>query len=114
MRAPARAATRAVVALALLLAAGPAAATGERTLVYRGGGQGTVVFDGRLHAGKGYVCNDCHRQWRDGAQLFATRKQARIDRAAHGGNTQCFACHDGKVAPADCARCHRANTATRR
>ena len=92
-----------LAALAALAAAGTAIATpGDRVLLYGGGGQGRVVFDARLHRAKGgYVCDDCHRD------LFATRKQALIDRAAHGGGKACFACHDGKRAFDDCGGCHR-------
>lgn len=82
------------------------------TLVYGGGGEGKVVFDGLLHARKGFTCNDCHKSFAPtGARLFDTHRRALIDKAAHKSGTQCFACHDGKTASKDCDGCHRENTA---
>ncbi len=72
-----------------------------KTLRYAGWGEGKVVFDGRTHAGKGLVCNDCH------LKLFATRKRALITVDDHEQGSQCFACHDGSKAFNDCASCHR-------
>jgi c(7)-type cytochrome triheme protein len=96
---------RTAVLLALLAAlAAPAAVPatpGSRVILYGGAGQGRVVFDARLHRARGLVCNDCH------LELFATRKLALIDQAAHEGKTACFACHDGKRAFDACDGCHR-------
>ena len=76
-------------------------------LSYRGGGQGKVIFDHQLHASKGSRCNDCHTDFSGtGKQLFATRKQGLISQADHKSGAKCFACHDGKSAFDDCARCH--------
>ena len=80
---------------------GQAEASRGETLRYGGGGQGTVLFDGVLHAGKGYVCNDCH------TGLFNTRREARIDMQAHFTNTSCFSCHNNEIATSDCLYCHR-------
>ena len=94
-----------LVALALLgaLSVGQVPATERgKTLSYTGGGEGKVVFDGRTHAGKGLVCNDCH------LQLFATRKMALITMEDHEKKgRQCFACHDGAKAFDNCSSCHR-------
>ncbi|MBT0664166.1 substrate-binding domain-containing protein [Geobacter pelophilus] len=77
-------------------------ATGQgKSLNYGGAGQGRVIFDGRVHAAKGYVCKDCH------SSLFETRKQAKITMDDHAGSGKCFGCHNGKTALADCAACHR-------
>lgn len=71
-----------------------------KALSYSGGGEGKVVFGGRIHAGKGLVCNDCH------LKLFATKKMALITMEDHEQGRQCFACHDGAKAFKDCASCH--------
>ncbi len=93
---------RGILTLVLLLCLpGVALATHETTLRYGGAGQGIVVFDGRLHAGKGYVCNDCH------LDFFTTQKKARITIREHFSKASCFTCHDNKTASRDCATCHR-------
>lgn len=104
-------ATRTIAALLLATLAGSAAASGDGGIqVYRGGGQGKVIFDGRVHAAKGFSCRDCHTQFvPTGKQLFATQRRGLIAMAAHTTDTQCFACHDGKRAFNDCDRCHRGN-----
>jgi thiosulfate reductase cytochrome b subunit len=99
----------AVSALALVLAvvlgaifAGQAMAVdGNNALTYRGGAQGRVIFDGRTHAAKGLVCNNCH------AALFATAKTGLITMSDHGTDKSCFACHNGKQAFDVCTDCHR-------
>ncbi len=99
--------------LALLTAwPGLALATSEgKALRYGGGGQGTVMFDGRLHASKGFRCDDCH------SKLFDTRKTAHITMADHFTDKACFKCHNNTdksdatgyppAASRDCATCHR-------
>ena len=90
-----------VLTLALTLFLAVQVGASSKTLRYGGGGEGAVVFDGRMHAGKGYVCNDCH------LQLFSTAQQARISMDDHSGDTFCFKCHDNKTASNDCVTCHR-------
>jgi c(7)-type cytochrome triheme protein len=98
---------RLAAALVLCLCTAAFAAP-SKAITYRGGGQGPVSFDHQLHANRGYVCKDCHTAYpATGKQLFQTRKQARISRADHDGDGQCFACHNGKVAGDDCEHCHR-------
>lgn len=83
------------------------ATDGGRSLHYGGGGQGTVLFDGRLHAAKGFRCADCH------TTLFETKKVAHITMADHFTDKACFKCHNNKqqtdpmAASRDCATCHR-------
>ncbi|MDD5168876.1 MAG: cytochrome c3 family protein [Syntrophales bacterium] len=91
------------ILIAVLAASGVALSTGDggKTLVYGGGGQGKVVFDGRVHASKGMVCNDCH------LTLFQTQKKALITMADHSTDRACFACHNGKRAFNTCTECHR-------
>jgi phosphate transport system substrate-binding protein len=87
--------------IALLWGAVTLATPASRLLVYRGGGEGKVVFDGRTHASAGLVCNDCH------LDLFATAKRGLITQDDHGKPRACFACHDGKRAFDTCESCHR-------
>jgi thiosulfate reductase cytochrome b subunit len=85
-----------------------AVAGDARALNYRGGGQGSVIFDHRLHASKGYTCLDCHtRLPSTGKQLFQTQKQGMISIADHGSDSKCFACHNDKTAFSNCGQCHR-------
>jgi thiosulfate reductase cytochrome b subunit len=90
-----------VAAVASAALSSAAIATPGDTLVYRGGAQGKVVFDGRLHAAQGLNCSACH------SSLFATQRIGRITMAEHGTNKACFACHDGKRAFDTCGSCHR-------
>ena len=90
-----------LAALALVFVAPAGAAPGGKMIVYGGAGQGKVVFDGRLHASKGYACKSCH------ADIFPARKKALISIDLHGNGTSCFACHDGTTASFDCQSCHR-------
>lgn len=91
-----------LAALFCLVAGAASFATGDgKVLLYGGAGQGRVVFDGRVHASRGFTCNDCH------LQLFATRKQARITMDDHSSNRSCFACHNGEKAFNNCDQCHR-------
>jgi len=75
---------------------------------YRGGGQGPVTFDHRMHASRGYTCLDCHTSLPStGKQLFQTQKQGLISISDHGSQSKCFACHNGKAAFSNCGQCHR-------
>jgi phosphate transport system substrate-binding protein len=94
-----RALLLAAAALAALSSA--AIATPGDTLIYRGGAQGKVVFDGRMHAAQGLQCSACH------SALFPTQRVGRITMADHGTDKACFACHNGKRAFDTCASCHR-------
>lgn len=89
--------------LTILACTAPAVAhaTEGATLRYGGGGQGTVVFDGALHANRGYVCNDCH------LKLFTTSQKSLFRMEDHYTDKQCFACHNNKKATRDCGVCHR-------
>ena len=92
----------ALAALLCLMLCGLSFATDKgEVLLYGGAGQGRVVFDGGLHAAKGFRCNDCH------LQLFKTHKQALITMDDHSSNRSCFACHNGEKAFNDCNQCHR-------
>ena len=90
-----------LLALLLLLPVFAHATEDGKTLRYGGGGEGIVVFDGRQHMGKGYVCNDCH------LQLFTTSKKALVRMSDHYTDTLCFKCHNNTDASRECASCHR-------
>lgn len=92
---------QALVLLAVMLAAVPASSTERETLRFGGGGQGTVVFDGQLHASKGFVCRDCHDA------VFTTAHKSRVSMADHFRGVACFTCHNQTVASRDCGFCHR-------
>ncbi|SCM73043.1 substrate-binding domain-containing protein [Desulfovibrio sp. 86] len=87
--------------LLVALMAAPAGATERKTLRYGGGGQGTVVFDGPLHASKGFVCNDCH------VSIFPPAQKAHITMEDHFKGVACFTCHNQVVVSRDCGFCHR-------
>src|SRR5512139_362673 len=61
----------AVIALLFLLPALSSAVPEGLSLTWSGGGAGTVVFDGTVHAKKGLNCDACHV-----AGQFHTRKGA--------------------------------------
>lgn len=74
-----------------------------KTLVWQGGGAGQVVFSGKEHAEKGYVCKDCH------TKLFKTKKgAAAMSMEAMNKGQFCGACHDGKTtfSTSDKSKCH--------
>ena len=91
----------AAVAVFFALAGTALATGGGKALMYGGAGQGKVIFDGRLHASKGLVCNDCH------SKIFGTWKKALITMDDHYNNKACFVCHNGTKVFNDCDQCHR-------
>ncbi|WP_158240659.1 c(7)-type cytochrome triheme domain-containing protein [Telmatospirillum siberiense] len=97
-----------VMAAFLFALADRAIAAAPEAFTYRGGGRGTVEFDHRMHASKGYVCRDCHTDFAGtGKQLFQTQKRSLIDRPTHDTDQSCFACHNDKLAFDKCDSCHR-------
>ena len=99
----------ALFALTLILTAIPLnafAVPAGRTLTWEGGGQGTVEFEGREHAEKGYACTACH------PSLFQKKYgSAAMTMKALDEGRFCGACHDGKTAfsthePRKCHKCH--------
>ena len=99
----------AAVLCTLIIAKGNAPAVGpDKTITWAGGGKGKVLFDGRKHAEKGYVCKDCHHG------LFGMKfGTARITHAALKQGQYCGACHNGTLAfntvdQEKCIACHQA------
>ena len=90
--------------------AGNASAVGpDKTITWAGGGTGKVLFDGKKHAEKGYVCKDCHHglfsmKYGTAKITHAELKQGQYCGACHNGTLafstvdqgKCFACHQGK------------------
>jgi len=77
------------------------------SIVYRGGEQGRVIYDGQIHVSKGFICKDCHTNYaKTGVQLFGTYKKGLISITDHESGTKCFTCHNDKVAFSDCKGCH--------
>ena len=77
-----------------------------KTVIYKGGNMGSVVFSGTAHSEAGYHCMKCHNVY------FVPRiGAARITYADHSGRkAYCFACHNGKAAfdaMGNCNLCHR-------
>lgn len=77
-----------------------------KTVMYKGGNMGRVVFDGTAHNEAGYHCMKCHNIY-----FIPKIGAAKITYAAHtAGGKYCFGCHDGSrafEARANCNRCHK-------
>lgn len=86
---------------AFIFTSTPAISTESKAVRYGGGGQGTVVFDGQLHASKGFVCRDCHDS------IFPPAIKAKIMMEDHFKGVSCFTCHNQTVASKNCGFCHR-------
>jgi c(7)-type cytochrome triheme protein len=78
-----------------------------KTVEFDGKGAGKVVFDGKIHAGKGLKCADCHQ-----SGLFKMKKGAdTITMKDINDGKFCGSCHNGTKAfsakdAANCAKCH--------
>ena len=66
--------------------------------------QGKVIFDGKVHADKGFKCADCHSK----PKLFEMKKVPLKMDDMKAGNS-CGACHDSKKAfsVTECVKCHK-------
>ena len=97
------------VLAALMLSIGNLMAVPSGKTVDYASSKGKVTFDGKVHAGKGLKCADCHTK----PKLFQMKKGTeKMTMAAMNEGKFCGACHDGKKAfsvkaPADCAKCHQ-------
>lgn len=93
--------------LAFALCFGTAAAAPPGKVVeYAGGPMGKVTFDGKVHAGKGLKCTDCH------TKIFQMKKEAKMTMADINAGKFCGTCHNGEKAfkssdAANCAKCHK-------
>jgi c(7)-type cytochrome triheme protein len=103
-------ATVAAALCTLAILVGNASAVGpDKTITWAGGGKGAVLFDGKKHAEKGYVCKDCHHglfsmKYGTARMTHAALKQGHYCGACHNGTLsfstvdegKCFVCHQGK------------------
>jgi len=96
-----------IAAASLIPAAGNAWAIQiGRTVEYKGGNMGKVLFDGKTHNDAGYHCMKCHNEY------FIPRiGAAKITYADHTDRkTYCFGCHNGGRAfdaVGHCNVCHK-------
>lgn len=79
-----------------------------KTIEFPVEGAGKVVFDGTIHADKGFHCVDCH------IKIFLLKKSppGAIKMTDINAGQKCGACHNGKTAfrasdPLNCKRCHK-------
>ncbi len=77
-----------------------------KTIEYKGGDAGKVIFDGKLHTDKGFKCIDCH------TKIFQMKKGAKITMDEMNSGKNCGICHNGEKAfkssdEANCAKCHK-------
>ena len=103
------------VSAAMMLSIGNVMAVPSGKTVEFASSRGKVTFDGKVHADKGLQCADCHSK----PKLFEMKKGGdKMSMAAMNEGKFCGTCHDGKKAfsvkaPADCVKCHQADTKDR-
>jgi c(7)-type cytochrome triheme protein len=96
-----------VVVAAFAFAGGVMATPPGKSVEFAGGPMGKVVFDGKVHADKGFKCPDCH------PKTFQMKKGAdKITMASMNKGENCGVCHNGTKAPkssdpASCKTCHK-------
>jgi len=79
------------------------------TITYEGGGAGTVVFDGTVHAAKKLTCGECHERQGLHLPLFAMKKGGDIltMKVMERGRA-CGYCHPISLNEIlKCEKCHR-------
>ena len=99
----------AAVLLALAPAGSALAVPSGMTVTYEGGGAGQVVFDGTLHAAKGYSCAVCHEGHVFSLPWFAKKKGGDvITMKAITEGWSCGHCHVVSMQDTlSCEKCHR-------
>lgn len=94
-----------VACMALTLQAAEAIQVGK-TVEFRGGNMGKVIFSGTLHNEAGYHCMKCHNTY-----FIPKIGAARITYSDHAPRkVYCFGCHNGTIAfdvMTSCNRCHK-------
>lgn len=98
--------TPAAIIICLLLTAPAWGVPAGKTLEWKTS-QGTVVFKGDDHAGKGMKCAECH------TKIFRMKKDAaEMKMADINAGKFCGECHNGTKAfttsdPKNCSKCHK-------
>ncbi len=78
-----------------------------KTVEFKDGSAGKVVFSGTIHAEKGLKCTDCH------PKIFPMKKTTEEMKMSDlNAGKYCGECHNGKRAfstsdPAACSKCHK-------
>jgi c(7)-type cytochrome triheme protein len=95
-----------VLASAFISSDGFAVPSGK-TVEFKDGSAGKVIFSGTTHAEKGLKCMDCH------PKIFPMKKTTEeLKMSEMNAGKYCGECHNGKKAfatnnPADCSKCHK-------
>ncbi|MGE5300868.1 MAG: cytochrome c3 family protein [Acidobacteriota bacterium] len=94
------------VFIALAFVGSALAVPAGKTVEFKDGAMGKVIFDGKVHADKGLKCNDCH------TKIFPMKKSEKLTMAAMNEGKECGTCHNGEKAfsvkdAKDCAKCHK-------
>ncbi len=93
-----------VLAVALVFMGVAMAVPPGKTVEYKDGAIGKVIFDGKTHSAAGNKCSDCH------PKLFQMKKgAAKITMKDINAGKSCGACHNGEKAFAakECMKCHK-------
>ncbi len=94
-----------VVAVAMAFIGTALAVPPGRTIEFKGGPMGKVVFEGAKHKAAGLKCSDCH------PKIFHMKKGAdKITMKDIYAGKFCGTCHNGKrafAAKTSCKRCHK-------
>jgi len=96
-----------IVAAALVLSVEAFAVPTGRTVVLEPKGAGKVVFDGKLHAEKGFKCADCHQgvfMMKKGGDKITMKdiREGKFCGTCHN-NTKAF----GTTDAVSCSKCHK-------
>jgi len=94
-----------VLAVALAFIGTAMAVPPGKTVEFKGGPMGKVVFEGAKHAKAGLKCNNCH------PKVFKMKKGAdKITMKEIYAGKFCGTCHNGEKAfkaKANCKKCHK-------
>ncbi|MDA8105793.1 MAG: cytochrome c3 family protein [Nitrospiraceae bacterium] len=91
------------VFIALAFVGSALAVPAGKTVEFKDGAMGKVIFDGKVHADKGFKCNDCH------TKIFPMKK-TELKMSEMNEGKECGTCHNGEKAfsvKKDCGKCHK-------